>query len=493
MNVHWPIVRTLTKRPSHTAVIDDQREWTGGQLLGGAFHLADVLSGVSRSQTVALLLPTGGVFPMAAMATWMLGKTVVPVNYLLGAEELQYIVDDCEADVVVSVRPMLRHLGFEPAVRELVAVDELAFGGLPSPRWPACSRSEDLAALLYTSGTSGRPKGVMLTHGNVESNVRQARQRFKLTREDVVLGVLPQFHSFGFTVKTLLPLTVGARTVYSARFIPQQIVRLIRRHRPTLFVGIPSMYRALLSVKSATREDFACLRAAVSGGEALPASVADAFEERFGVRISEGYGLTETAPATNVCLNDDYRAGSVGRALRGIQTRIVDPETGMDLGPGRDGEIRFRGPNIMRGYFKLPAETAETFDERGYFRTGDIGRLDEDGHLYITGRLKEMLIVGGENVFPREIEEVLDQHPSVHASAVIGVADEVRGELPWAFVELNEGAEFDEAALRTWCRARLAGYKVPRQIEVLDRLPRNATGKILRRELKPRAQAGGGV
>ncbi len=490
MNVHWPILRTLISHPRRVAILDDQSEWPGAKIVGGSFHLADVLAGRCDSQTVGVLLPTGGVFPMAALAGWMLGKAVVPINYLLGRDELQYIVDDCETDVVVSVRPMLRHLGFEPRCKELIVLDELEFSGVPPLRWPARPASEDLAALLYTSGTSGRPKGVMLTHANVASNVSQARARFGLTSNDVVLGVLPQFHSFGFTVKTLLPLTVGARTVYSARFIPQQIIRLIRRHRPTLFVGIPSMYRALLSVKSATPEDFACLRAAVSGGEALPASVADAFEERFGVRISEGYGLTETAPATNVCLNDDYKPRSVGRALRGIDTRIVDPETGMDVGPGKDGEIRFQGPNVMRGYFKLPDETDAAFDERGYFRTGDIGRLDGDGHLFITGRLKEMLIVGGENVFPREIEEVLDQHPDVNASAVIGVPDEVRGELPWAFVELNEGATFDESALRTWCRDRLAGYKVPRQIEQIEQMPRNPTGKILRRALAP-AQAQG--
>ncbi|MCA9299993.1 MAG: AMP-binding protein, partial [Phycisphaerales bacterium] len=256
----------------------------------------------------------------------------------------------------------------------------------------------------------------------------------------------------------------------------------LREHRPTVFVGIPSMYNALLRSKSATPEDFASLRLPVSGGEPLPREVADRFHERFGVRILEGYGLTETSPVASVCLPEEWRRGSVGRALPGVRIRIM--ENGTELPPGSDGEIRLEGPNIMRGYYRLPEETATAFDARGAFRTGDIGRLDLDGHLYITGRLKEMMIVGGENVFPREIEEVLNQHPSVADAGVTSRVDPVRGEVPIAFVELAEGCDFDETSILEHCRANLAGYKVPREIRDVEALPRNPTGKILRRALK---------
>ena len=244
------------------------------------------------------------------------------------------------------------------------------------------------------------------------------------------------------------------------------------------------MYNALLSAKDAKKEDFASLRFAVSGGEALPGAVFEKFRERFGVTINEGYGLTETAPVTNWCRPHEFKVKSVGRAIPGVEERIVDPESGKTLGPNEDGEVRIKGPNVMKGYYNLPDETKSVFDEQGYFRTGDMGRFDDDGHLYITGRIKEMLIIGGENVFPREIEEVLDRHPAVKASGVVGKSDDVRGELPVAFVELKEGEEATPSELRSWCRENLAGYKVPREIRMVDELPRNPTGKVMRRELR---------
>jgi acyl-CoA synthetase (AMP-forming)/AMP-acid ligase II len=244
------------------------------------------------------------------------------------------------------------------------------------------------------------------------------------------------------------------------------------------------MWGALLNTKEATPEDFASLRYAISGGEPLPDAVASRFKERFGVVISEGYGLTETSPVTNVCLSTDHRPHSVGRPVPWLEQRIIDPATGRPVETGHDGEVQMKGPNVTQGYYRLPAETAAAFTADGYFRTGDIGRFDDDGFLYITGRLKEMLIIGGENVFPREIEEVLGQHPAVAACGVIGCPDPIRGELPVAFVEVREGVAAGEADLIAWCRARLAGYKVPRDIRVVAELPKNPTGKVVRRELR---------
>jgi long-chain acyl-CoA synthetase len=485
--VHFPIIRTCLANLRRPLIVDDRRTYRGIDLLVPAFHIAAELERRSSTQTVGLLLPTSGAFPIAALGAWMLGRTVVPLNYLLKPEELQYVVDNCGCDTILTVGPMLEHLERPPRVKNLVTLESLDFRSFPELRWPARPGPDELACLLYTSGTSGRPKGVMLTHRNLSSNVAQVFEHVHLHDDDVLLGVLPQFHSFGLTVLTLLPLTGGLKVVYSARFVPQHILRLFREHRPTLFIAIPSMYNALLSVKKAEAEDFASLRFAVSGGEPLPEDTLDRFFERFGIHICEGYGLTETSPVTNWCRPEEWRKRSVGTPLPRVEQAILDPATGRHLPRGAEGEVIIRGPNRMAGYYNLPEETAKAIDPDGWFHTGDMGRFSPDGHLSITGRIKEMLIVGGENVFPREIEEVINRHPSVKDSAVVGLADPMRGEVPIAFVELQEpeqgGAAFDARAVLTLCRDNLAGYKVPKEIRTVDALPRNATGKILRREL----------
>ncbi|MGP1346714.1 MAG: class I adenylate-forming enzyme family protein [Phycisphaerales bacterium] len=483
MSLQWRVITSCLRRPTHTFFIDDRREWKGLTLLVAAFHIAEHIRERSSSHTVAAMLPTSGAAAAVALAAWMLGRTFVPLNYLLGKDELQYVIDDCETDIIFTARPMLDFIGHTPRCGTITLLEDLNFKGVPDLFWPARSGPDDLGVLLYTSGTTGKPKGVMLTHRNIESNIRQCVRGVRFTKDDTLLGVLPQFHSFGFTVLTMLPLVVGCTTVFTARFVPTKILQLMREHRPTAFIGIPSMYSALLRAKSAAGEDFESIRFPISGGEPLPRSVAEEFEERFGVLICEGYGLTETSPVTHVLMPEVYERGTVGRALPEVEVKIADPENGHRVPRGGEGEVRLRGPNIMKGYYKLPGMTAEVFDEEGYFRTGDMGREDEQGRLSITGRIKEMMIVGGENVFPREIEEVLNAHETVRASGVIGVHDDVRGELPWAFIELEEGKEFNESALRSWCRERLAGYKVPREIRVVDELPRNPTGKIMRKNL----------
>jgi long-chain acyl-CoA synthetase len=464
--------------------VDDRRSYTGGEIVVASLHITSHLASMSQMGTVGLMLPTSGMFGPCALSVWSLGKAVVPLNYLLKHEELQYVIDDCGTDTIISSRQMLEFMGFSPRVRNMVLLEDLKFEGVPEVRRPTGAEDEDLAVLLYTSGTSGKPKGVILSHGNLGANLKQVKEHVHITRQDIMLGVLPQFHSFGMTVLTLLPLTLGLKAVYTARFVPSKLLRLIREHRPTIFVAIPSMYSALLNLKDAEPEDFQSIRYAISGGEPLPLNVSERFRERFALTIAEGYGLTETSPATNLCLTEEFRPSAVGRPLPGMQQRIMDINSGAVLGPNEDGEIQMKGPNIMQGYFKLPAETAAVFTPDGYFKTCDIGRFDDEGFLYITGRLKEMIIVGGENVFPREIEEALNSHESIAASGVIGMNDPVRGELPVAFVELREGATFDEAAVVSHLRQRIAGYKIPRDIRVVASLPRNPTGKIVRRELK---------
>jgi long-chain acyl-CoA synthetase len=482
MRVLKPMLLNLTLRPWRTAIVDDQGEWKAWKLLLGAMHLAKAIERSTERRHVGFMLPTSALSPMAILATWLLGRTTVPLNYLLKRDDLAYVIDDAEIDTIITVGPMIEHFGEPPGDVKLLRLDQQDFKGLPPLRWPKRRDDDHLAALLYTSGTSGRPKGVMLTSGNLAANVWQCVRWANFVRSDVMLGVLPQFHSFGLTVLTLLPLSVGCKAIYTARFLPKKILTLLKRHRPTALVAIPSMYGALLSAKSATADHFTSMRYIVSGGEPLAHSVFEGFKERFDVTLNEGYGLTETGPVTNWCRPQDHKPHSVGPPLPDVEEKIISLE-GERLDIDTDGEVCIRGPNVMKGYYNLEEETRAVFDDEGYFRTGDMGRMDADGHLFITGRIKEMLIIGGENVYPREIEEVLNRHPSVHASAVIGVHDESRGEVPLAFVEIDDDHEFDETALRSHCREHLAQYKVPREIRRLDELPRNPTGKIMRREL----------
>ena len=482
MDLHDRIISRLRLNPLRKIIVDDFKQWRSLTLRYLASHIAKAIQKTSDRPRVGVMLPTSGLFPAAMIAGWRLGRTMIPLNYLLSKEDLAFVIEDAELDTVITVGPMLDFTGPLPDGIKVIRLDQMKISGLPprTPRKPMAP--DDTAVILYTSGTSGRPKGVILTDRNLQANIDQVVEFVKFTREDLMLGVLPQFHTFGLTALTLVPLCLGCHVVYTAKFMPKRILDLARKHEPTVFIGIPSMYNALRLAKSAQPDDFKALKFAVAGGEPLPDAVSDGFFETFGVRICEGYGMTETAPVANVCLPQEYRPHSVGRVVHQMEQRIV-AEDGSICPPGVDGEVRMRGPNVTPGYFKRPEETAAAFDSDGYLRTGDMGRMDKDGFLSITGRIKEMLIIGGENVFPREIEEVLDRHPSVKASAVIGQPDESRGEVPLAFVEMVEGEEFDATALRSHCRETLAQYKVPREIRRIDEMPRNPTGKIMRRAL----------
>lgn len=473
MELIRPMLRNLLRHPRRIAVVDDHRSWRGIELYLAVQHLAAKIAAASDRPHIGLMLPPSGLMAAGILATWCLGRTIVPINYLLSAEERGAIIADAELDLVLTIQPMLEHTGALPsAVRTEVLTTE-SFSGLPRPRRVVPRPASHMAALLYTSGTSGRPKGVMLTAANLLANITQCVEWGALGRHSVFMGVLPQFHCFGLTVLTLIPLYLGVKVVYTARFAPRKVLELVRTHRATIFLAIPSMLGSLLAAKAATPEHFASVRYLISGGEPLPERIFEGFRDRFGITLNEGYGLTETSPVANWCRPQDHKRGSVGQPLPGIEEKIAGPE----------GEVRIKGPNVMQGYYKQPEATACAFDDEGFFRTGDIGRLDNEGHLFITGRLKEMMVIGGENVFPRTIEEVLDRHPAVLASAVIGVPDAHRGEIPVGFVEIKPDASADGIQLRAHCHAHLAAHQVPRCVQVVDRLPRSPTGKILRRQL----------
>lgn len=492
MSVLWPMIPKLLARPSRTAIVDDRGSMSSLRLLGGAMFLADAIDQATEREVIGIMLPSSSAFVMSMLAGWITGRTIVPLNFLLSKEQLDFIVSDSGLDTIITAAPMIEFVGGKDSMPRagLLMLDEMDTDGLPPLRMPAWAGEHDLAALMYTSGTSGRPKGVRLTHGNLKSNVLASIRHAGLTRSDAFLGVLPQFHCFGLTALTLIPMYLGAPIIYAARFVPRQIIQLIREHRPEIFIGVPAMYSALMTVKEAKPADLASIRMAISGGEPLPLSLYEAFEERFGLEILEGYGLTETSPVTHWSTPKRHRLHSVGRALPGVKVLVVDEEN-RALGPNEQGEILLAGPNLMQGYHNQRELTESVIEhrpdrngrEQRFFRTGDIGYEDEEGFLFITGRKKEMMIVGGENVFPREIEEILNRHSSVAASAVVGRPDGMRGEVPIAFVELKEGEELDEAALRRHCREHLALFKIPREIQAISQLPRSATGKILRREI----------
>lgn len=495
MSLIWPILKQTLLHPRRVVAVDDRQKYTLVQMVGGSLYIAQDIENSTGARNVGILLPTSGAFGITLLGCWMAGRVAVPLNYLLSKDELAYVIKDSDIDTIYTTGVLLDFLGGEeviPAGIRLIKLEDINFKGFPEPRWPPIYHRDDLAVILYTSGTSGKPKGVMLTHGNLKSNVHDCIKHARLNRSTTFLGVLPQFHSFGLTVLTLLPLYLGAKVVYSARFVPKKIVELIREHQPELFVGLPSMYGALLSTKSTTPEDMQSIKLAISGGEPLPDAIYEAVQEKFDLEILEGYGLTETAPVTNWCTPWDRRRYSVGKPLPSVREFIVD-EKNQVLPPEQEGEILIHGPNVMKGYYKLPDLTDQVMVDIippgsnkpiRCFRTGDIGKIDNDGFLYITGRKKEMLIISGENIFPREIEEVLNKHPQINASAVIGKSDDMRGEVPIAFVETVENQPLDEGEVRNFCRKHIAPFKIPREIHVMEQLPRNPTGKIMRRQLK---------
>ncbi|GMU82809.1 MAG: long-chain-fatty-acid--CoA ligase [Planctomycetota bacterium] len=444
--------------------------------------VAQGLAGQIRTQTnaphVGILAPTSTAGAVAVFACWYAGRVPVPLNFLLSPPELAKIVADAGLDLILAVEHFAPLAGAVGARLLPLNGRTLVPGSLPAPE----AAPGDLAAMIYTSGTSAEPKGVRLTFANLAENVRACIEHAKITPDQVLLSVLPQFHSFGFTAMTVLPLMLGATVHYLPRFSPAAVVSAIHEKRASIFMAVASMYAALNKLKSADSTALASLKLAISGGEPLPAAVAETFEARFGVQVNEGYGLTETSPVVSINLPWSRKPGSVGRPLPGVEIAAIDA-AGRALPADSEGELVIRGHCVMQGYHNKAEATAAAIVDGG-LRTGDIGRVDRDGFVHITGRAKEMLIIAGENVFPREIENVIAAHPAVAEVAVIGTKDDLRGEVPVAFVILNEGTNATDAELRAFCRERIAPYKAPREIRIARELPRGPTGKILKRALK---------
>lgn len=462
--------------PDTAAIIDpDGTATTWAQLEQRVLGVAGALQreGVRAGDTVAVMLPNGSDFAAASWGALRAGATVVPVNPAYTAPERNHILGDAGVRIVLT-----NAVGDTwPDGVAALSPDQPE----SEPRSP--DAPNDCAFICYTSGTTGRPKGARLTHENILANLEAFADLKLLTLEagDVLLGVLPFFHVFGLNVVLNAAARHGCTIVAVDRFSPRGTAEAMVRHGVTVAYGAPPVFAAL----AALGEEVAVptLRAAVSGADALPVRTWERFEQRFGIRIAEGYGLTETAPvlASNA-VAATVRPGTVGPALPGVQLRLADP-AGDEVGLGAVGEIHARGPNVFAGYHGLPAETAQVLRD-GWFATGDLGSFDADGYLTIAGRLKDMIIVSGFNVYPREVEEALLSHPAVAEAAVVGVPDDRTGERVRATVVAVTGVDVTADELIAHCKDRLARFKLPRDVRIVDTLPRLPTGKVSRRTLR---------
>jgi len=459
--------------------------------------------GVGPGDRVALMLPNTPHFSIAYFGTLYAGAVVVPLNVLLTGPEVAYHLADSHSKALVAWDGFLApaRAGFTEwgDSDHLIVVSagetpelghkERDFGALlgdvePIEHLPATT-AEDTAVILYTSGTTGKPKGAELTQFNMFFNAHYTRTMLlQLSPETVALATLPLFHSFGQTVMHNAVLGAGGTVVLLARFDASAALELMQQHGVTFFGGVPTMYFAMLNHPDAEQYDVSSLEYCVSGGSAMPVEVMKAFDEKYGVNILEGYGLSETSPVASFNqLDRPKKVGSVGLPLWGVDFRLEDADGKVVTGTDEPGEICIRGHNVMKGYLGRPDATKEAIRD-GWFHSGDIGVRDEDGYYFIVDRMKDMVIRGGFNVYPREIEEVLYAHPAVAEAAVIGVPHPSHGEEIKAILALKQGVEADADEIVEFCKTRLAAYKYPRVVEFVAELPKGPTGKILKRELR---------
>lgn len=474
--------RSAQKAPDGPAIVGPERTVRYSELLAAGRRMARALLKESRGPVVALYFPMSAEFVISYLAVLYAGKQALPLNLLLPPEELKYIVSDAGADVIVAPPSLCAKLA--PLGPRVLDCSALAAAGVddsaPLPR-PA---PDDVSTLLYTSGTTGKPKGVMLTHHNVASNASDGIQGVGIDGSYRCLACLPTFHTFSLTATVVGPLCVGASLVPLPRFDPEAVLRLSSALKCDTWMMVPSMYRLVTRMQERRPVDMKHLRIAIAGGEALPADVRTQFGKVFGIPLLEGYGQTESSPVVSFNAPWANQPGTVGRPIANVSVRIVEPETLQDLPAGNTGEVWVKGPNVMKGYHDRPEETAKTITADGWLRTGDMGELAGEGYLRITGRLREMVKVAGEMVFPAEVESALLAHPAVFEAGVVGVKDERKGEIVKGFVVLKPGAQATEEQLLQHCRSALAAYKVPRALEFRTELPKGPTGKVLRRLLK---------
>ena len=491
MNLALAFAQSARNDPSKTALFWGDVRFSYGQFWEQTRLVAEKLQTslcVRPGDRVGLWLRNCPEFVPALFGIWQAGAVAVPINCFFKPAEVQFILADAGIEAVILDESMKE--GFAKLAEERVGLKALFVESLAGPAAreaePRADLAEgDLAVIVYTSGTTGHPKGAMLSHGNLLANVGSCRHVLKAVGEDRFVVLLPMFHSFMFTVGVLLPMLIGSSIVLiKTLHPPKNIVMEIIQHGGTLLPAVPQFFRAL--AHSPAPVDLP-LRVCISGGAPLPAETLREFTARFPMPLLEGYGLSEASPVVSFTpIRGPWKAGSIGVPIFGVEVSIQN-EAGEMLPAGQIGELCVRGSNVMLGYWNQPAATAEVM-RHGWLLTGDIGYADQDGYFYITDRKKDMLLVNGINVYPREIEEVLYQYPGVREAAVIGIPDARKGEQPLAFVAAHEGVQLEEKGLLEYLRQRLADYKVPRTVVLMPVLPHSATGKILKTELRKMAK-----
>jgi long-chain acyl-CoA synthetase len=495
----YNLIAASTRYPDRPALRLGDAVITYAELDDSTARVAGLLRdrGLEPGDRVGIMLPNVPEFAIAYYGVLRAGGVVVPMNVLLKQREVAFYLGDSEAKLIFAWHEFAdaASAGAAETGTECVLVEPEAFARLlasvTEPVHEVVERSaDDDAVVLYTSGTTGKPKGAQLTHSNLAINADVSKQLFSVEHDDVILGALPLFHAFGQTCALNTAVSAGAALALIPRFDADRALTTVERDRVTVFEGVPTMYAALLHHPERERFDVSTLRACVSGGAAMPVELLRGFEQAFGCVILEGYGLSETSPVA--CFNHPDRErlpGSIGTPVEGVEMRLVDDDR-RPVAPGEAGEIAIRGHNVMKGYWNRADATAQAIDAEGWFYSGDIAQVDDEGRYFIVDRKKELIIRGGYNVYPREIEEVLYEHPAVREAAVIGVPHDDLGEEVGAAVALKQGATATEAEIRDYVKANVAAYKYPRHVWFVDELPKGPTGKILKRSIEVPAGVG---
>lgn len=477
-------------------VVDEDQRFTFDQIVRRVVALSRFVARHDRSETghVGMILPNSEAFITAFFGCLAADRAVVPVNCLLSPPEAGFILRHARCEIVLTTsafRPLIEAMNQEegPSIRPFYLDEPAAqIGGALDAADPAVllageSDPDRPACLIYTSGTTGIAKGVVLTHRNLVANGDSMLQVLEVRAEDVFLAVLPFFHSFGLTTTLLLPLLAGSNIVIMRRFHPATAVDLIEREKITVFLAVASMFALVMRGAASNPSRLSTVRIAISGGGPLSPALGEAFEKTIGFPLLQGYGLTEAAPVVATNFPGHVKAPSVGPPVPGVEAEIRDDHD-RRLPAGEIGEICVHGENVMREYYRNPEASAQALDANGWLRTGDVGYIDEEGFLYVTSRKKDIIIFGGEKIFPQEVEHVLISHPDVEEAAVVGIQDPMRGEFPRAFLVLREGVEsINERELRHFCADRMATFKIPRDFQVVDALPKNALGKVQKHKL----------
>ncbi|UHA75056.1 long-chain-fatty-acid--CoA ligase [Paenibacillus sp. 481] len=520
------LIHAARDYPVRTALYFMGKKINYEQLLDASYRFANVLTslGVKRGDRVAIMLPNCPQTVIAYYGTLMIGAVAVLTNPLYKERELEHQLNDAEAKLIVTLDllfPRVHAIKRQTELEHIIVTSIKDY--LPFPKnvlYPFKARrsganldvpygkgvlsfrallqhasqeavcvdvdvDNELALLQYTGGTTGVAKGVMLTHTNLIANTLQASRWFYKAKrgEHVFLGALPFFHVFGMTILMNLSIVSAGTNVLIPKFDAEEILGTIHRLKPTMFPGAPTMYIALINHPKIAEYDLSSIQMCISGASSLPLEVQTKFEKLSGCKLIEGYGLSESSPVTHANLLWGKRKnGTIGIPFPDTDAKVVDPETGVEMPVGEIGELVVQGPQVMKGYWKRPDETSKMLRD-GWLYTGDMARMDEEGFFTVVDRKKDLIIAGGFNIYPREIEEVLFEHPHIQEASVIGVPDDYRGETVKAYIVLRAGKHVTEQELNDWCRSRLASYKVPRQYEIRSELPKTIAGKVLKRAL----------